>query len=177
MLFAARVTPGHTLTANDLARELRARGYAPRAVNVAAVADKFATSVVDQTFRARLFAGFGLSALLLAMIGIYAVQAFAVMRRRLEFGIRVSLGASQSDLMWLVIAATLRPAAIGVLVGLTIAFMSAQLVQALLFGIDARDLSTFAAVAVLLVLATIAAVWIPARRAARADPAVLLRAD
>ena len=177
MLFAARVTPGHTLTASDLARELRARGYAPRTVNVAAVADKFATSVVDQTFRARLFAGFGLSALLLAMIGIYAVQAFAVMRRRLEFGIRVSLGASRSDLMWLVIAATLPPAAIGVLGGLTTAFMSARLVQALLFGIDARDLSTFAAVAVLLVLAAIAAAWIPARRAARADPAVLLRAD
>ncbi len=175
MLFAARVAAGHTLTAGDLARELRARGYAPRTVSVAAVADKFATSVVDQTFRARLFAGFGLVALLLAMIGIYAVQSFAATQRRAEFGIRVSLGATRGDLWRLLVRDTLRPAIAGVLFGLLVAYWGAQFLQSFLYGVDARDPWTFVGVAILLLVVAVAAVWMPARRASRTDPAVVLR--
>jgi predicted permease len=175
MLFAVRVKPGHTLTVSDLTRELKTKGYAPRTVRITAVADSFASGVVDQVFRARLFAGFGVVTLLLAMIGVYAVQSFAVTQRRAEFGIRVALGATRGDLWRLLIRDTMRPAIIGVLFGLVVAYWASQFFQAFLYGMDARDPMTFGGVALLLLTVAAAAVWLPARRASRTDPAVVLR--
>jgi putative ABC transport system permease protein len=176
MLFAARVTPGHELTVGDLAREFRDRGFAPRAVSVVAIADNFASGVVDQTFRARLFTVFGLVALVLAMIGIYAVQSFAVTQRRAEFGIRVSLGATPRDLWRLLIRDTVRPAVVGVVSGLFAAYWGAEFLQSFLYGVAARDPWTFAGVAGGLVTSATAAAWLPARRASKTDAAIALRA-
>jgi predicted permease len=175
MLFAVRVSSGSELTAVALARDFRSRGLAPKSVAVNIVADGFASSAANETFRARLFAGFGLVALVLAITGIYAVQSFAVSQRRTEFSVRVSLGATPRDLGRLVLLETVRPVTIGIVVGLVAAYWSAGLVQSFLYGFDARDPWTFLGVASLLVTAAGVAVWAPARRAARTEPMTALR--
>jgi hypothetical protein len=175
MLFAVRVGPGQALTAADFSRQFKARGFAPKTVAIGAVADNFASAVVDHTFRAWLFAGFGLVSIVLAVIGVYAVQSFTVALRRTEFGIRVSLGAALGDLWGLLVRETIRPAIVGVLLGVVVTYWASQFLKSFLYGVDPRDPQMFIGVAVLLVAVAIAAVWLPARRASRTDPASILR--
>jgi putative ABC transport system permease protein len=177
MMFAVRLAPGRTLTTGDVVHTLREHGYVPTFARVDRVADNFAMSVVDQRFRAQLFLGFGVVAVVLAVIGVYAVQSFIVMLRLSEFGIRVSLGASPRDLWRMLILETMRPTVVGVVLGLIATVWAGQFLQAFLVGIQARDPWTFASVAVLLFFASALAAWVPARRASRTDPAIVLRAQ
>ncbi|HKS80251.1 MAG TPA: ABC transporter permease [Candidatus Acidoferrales bacterium] len=123
-------------------------------------------------FIAGLFAA---AALALAAIGIYGLLSYAVARRTQEIGVRVALGAQHSDVLRLILGEGSRLAAIGVAAGIAVSFAVTRLMSALLFGIEATDPATFAAVAVLLILVALFASYIPARRAMRVDPIVALR--
>jgi putative ABC transport system permease protein len=177
MMYAVRMTAGRTLTADDVTRAVRARGFAPERADATSVADMFDRGVVDQKFRAELFTAFGLVALVLAMVGLYAVQSFHVALRRTEFGIRISLGATPRDLWRMLITQTLRPAVAGIVLGTVVTYWAAQFLQSLLVDVNARGWRTYAVVAAALFTATVVAVWLPARRAARTNPAVVLKAQ
>lgn len=125
---------------------------------------------------ALLMGAFAAAALLLAAIGIYGLVAYAVTLRRQEFGIRMALGAARGDVLRLVLVEAARIASVGVALGALAAFGAARLIRALLFGVGASDLPTFAATAALLAAIALAASYLPARRAVRVDPVAALRA-
>lgn len=118
-----------------------------------------------------------LVAVLLGAVGIYGVLAYVVMLRRKEFGVRLALGASPGRLLALVMREGLAMGLFGIGAGLGAGMLLADLLDSLLFGVNARDPLTFAGVAVVLAAVCAAACYGPARRAARADPVAALRAE
>ena len=124
---------------------------------------------------ARLTTAFSMLALAVAVFGIYAVVSYAVGQRRREIGIRAALGANRKDLLFLFLVEAMRPVTIGLLVGLTSAFALSGYLKGLLFEVQPTDPVSFVASALVLLVCTMCAIAIPARRGATADPAVSLR--
>jgi predicted permease len=123
-----------------------------------------------------LLGSFALMAMGLAAAGIYGVMAFAVAQRRVEFGIRMALGASRRDVLMLVGAQGLRLAAVGIAIGLAAAALLSSLLGGLVVGVRAADPRVFAATAAVLGIIALAACVAPAMRAMRVDPNEALRA-
>ena len=126
---------------------------------------------------AMLSAGFGLLATLLASIGLYGVMAFLVARRTKELGIRLALGAQKGRITWMVMREVLALLFVGLAVGIPASLALGRYVSAQLFGVRAHDPSIAALTVVLLALVSTTAGLIPARRAARIDPILALRAE
>ena len=124
---------------------------------------------------ARLSGFFGLLALVLACIGLYGLLSYEVARRTREIGIRVALGACQSDVLRLVIGQGIALAAVGAAIGIGLALGVTRFLGSMLYNVGAADPITFAGVAVLLAGVAALACYIPARRATRVDPLVALR--
>jgi predicted permease len=124
---------------------------------------------------ARLAGFFGLLALLLACIGLYGLVSYEVARRTREIGIRSALGAARRDVLRLVLLQGMRLAVIGAVAGIALALALMRFAQDLLFGVKAADPLTFVCVTLLLTGVTLAACFVPARRAMRVDPVVALR--
>jgi predicted permease len=117
----------------------------------------------------------GLLAALLAAIGLYGVMAYMVSRRTREIGIRMALGASQTNVAWLVLRENVRISAAGLGIGLVAAFGIGKLIESQLFGVKASNPLVFLIAAALLSAVAFLAGWLPARRAAGVDPMVALR--
>ena len=128
-------------------------------------------------FNARVIGAFAVAALLLAAIGVYAVMGAYVGQRRTEIGIRVALGAGAADVRRLIIGEGLRLTAAGIAIGLGGAIAAAYLLRGLLFGVAPLDAVSLVGAALLLVGASTAASYLPARRAMRVDPLATLRAE
>jgi ABC-type antimicrobial peptide transport system permease subunit len=126
---------------------------------------------------ATMFVAFGTLALVLAAVGLYSVIAYNVAQRTHELGVRRALGAQASHAVRLVVVDGLRLAAIGVAIGVFIAFWAGRFLKPLLFDVSPRDPLVFVTVAGVLVLVAVAASWIPALRASRVDPNVALRTE
>jgi predicted permease len=124
-----------------------------------------------------MFTVFGTLALVLAAIGLYGVIAYNVVQRSHEMGVRVALGARSRDVVWLVMRQGALVAAAGIALGGVIALASSRWVEPLLFGVSARDPLVYALVAATMLAMAAIASFVPARRAARADPNVALRAE
>lgn len=118
---------------------------------------------------------FAAAALLLAALGVYGVMAYAVTQRQRELGVRLALGATPAALRAMILREGGWLALVGLTIGLGAAFGAGQLLGKLLFGVGPFDLRTFAAVPVVLGLVTLAAAWLPARRAMRLDPLTAIR--
>jgi putative ABC transport system permease protein len=125
----------------------------------------------------QLLAGFAAIALVLAAVGIYGVMAYRVRRRTRELGTRLALGASPAQLTRLVLRQAGAIAFAGLTLGIGIAAFATRALSSLLFGVTPWDPAALAAAAALLAAATLAASWLPARRAARIDPVTSLAAD
>jgi putative ABC transport system permease protein len=136
-----------------------------------------AGSLERQRFLLRLLAGFALVALALAAVGVYGVMSYTVAERIPEVGVRLAVGASPGDIVRLILREGIALGASGVAIGLVLAAVGAGALRTLLFEVPPRDPLSLAAVAGLLLLATLAAAWLPARRAARIDPIKALRAE
>jgi len=124
-----------------------------------------------------LFGAFAAVAILLAVAGIYGVVSFAVSRRTREIGIRIALGARPGDVVAQVLGSGMALVAIGTTVGLAASVAIANVLKSMLFGVSARDLATYAAVAALVALVGALANSVPARRAAAIDPIRALRTE
>ena len=136
-----------------------------------------ARSLARPRFNALLLSIFAGSALVLTAIGIYGVLAYSVAQRTNEIGIRIALGAAQSNIFRLVIGQAMTIVGISVAVGLVGASAAAHLLSSLLFGVSAWDPLTFSAIVILISLVAFLAAWVPARRACRVDPIVALRVE
>jgi predicted permease len=143
--------------------------------NSGTLADEFSETLTSPRFRAILLAGFAVIALLLASIGIYGVTAHAVSQRTHEVGIRMALGARGSDVLGMMVVQHLRPALIGLAIGVVAAIALSRSLSSLVYGVGTTDPLTFLLMGAALVGVAAAACWIPARRATRVDPVVALR--
>ena len=145
------------------------------AITFRLLSEQVNASLVQERMVAILSGFFGGLALLLAALGLYGVTSYAVSRRRTEIGIRMALGAAPGGVVRLVLRRVAVLVGIGVLVGAGVSVWASPFVTALLYGLAPRDPSTLIFAAVLLSLIGATAGWIPARRAARIDPARVLR--
>jgi len=134
-------------------------------------------SLARRRFSVLLLGVFAGVALVLATIGIYGVNAYLVSQNTREIGIRVALGATERNILGMVVRHGMTLALSGVAIGLTGAFLLTRLIRSLLFGVAAFDPFTFVGVSLLLALVALLASYISARRAARIDPMVSLRCD
>jgi predicted permease len=137
----------------------------------------FAESTRRPRLLAQLLGTFAGLALLLAAVGTYGVLSYMVTERRREIGIRMALGAARSSVIALVMRQGLTAAAIGIVLGVAAAAVANRLMSTLLFGVRPTDLMTFAGVILTIAVVAAAASWLPAWRASRLDPNVVLRAD
>jgi predicted permease len=143
--------------------------------DVRTMAEVVSLSTSRERFNMWLMTVFGVSALLLAAIGIYGLMAYSVEQRTQEIGIRLALGAQGSQVKNMVVLQGMRLALVGVVIGLGVSFYLARLISSLLFGVSAWDPLVFVGVPVVLTIVSLLAVWLPARRASRVDPMVALR--
>jgi len=139
--------------------------------------EAMAELVASQVFVLRLLGLFAAIAVTLAAIGIYSVLAYSVAQRRHEVGIRLALGARPAQVAGLILGRALGLSAAGALIGIAGSLALTRYLDSLLYGVTARDPATLAAGCAVLVAAALAAAWLPARRAARQDPAATLRAE
>ncbi len=126
-------------------------------------------------FEMLLLGVFAAIALVLAAVGIYGVISYSVARRTREIGIRISLGASRTDVLRMIARQAMAPALAGAVVGLAGALLVSRLMAKMLYGVRPTDPVTFAGVAIVLGLAALLATCVPARRATRIEPMVALR--
>jgi predicted permease len=141
------------------------------------LAGQFRLSLLPQRLAATMIGAFGLVGLLLATLGIYGVLSFQVGQRTSEIGVRIALGARAGEVVKLILRQGLGMVAVGLVVGLGLALAVARLIEGFLHGVDPGDLLTFIGVPLVLVVVALLASWVPARRAARVDPMVALRAE
>lgn len=135
------------------------------------------TSLFPARMAAIALGSFGILALILAAVGIYGVMSHVVAGRTREIGLRIALGAQLSDVQKLILKQGMILAAIGSLCGLLVAFGGARMMKSLLYGVSTSDPITFMCVALLLCGIALLACWIPARRASRVEPMIMLRAE
>ena len=175
MMFFIRTAGDPALLALGARRALKeaAPGFPVYAVQTmqAHVADSFATA----RFTATLVGLFAAFALVLATLGAYGVVSFAVTQRRREIGVRVALGATPRDVVGLIVRQGMALASVGGAIGLAGALAATRLLRAQLYGVEPSDPITLLSIVALLVLAVLAASWLPARRAAGVPPVDALR--
>ena len=135
-----------------------------------------AASIAEPRFRTLLLAGFALTALVLASIGVYGLISYSVAQRTREIGIRVALGAQPRQVTAPIVREGIVLALMGIGLGLGGALAATRLLSSFLFGVEATDPLTFAAVAALLLGVALLASYIPSRRASKIDPLDALRA-
>ena len=134
-------------------------------------------STARESFNMLLLTIFGAAALILASIGIYGLMAYSVQQRTQELGIRMALGADRGKIRNLVVRQGMQLAIIGVVVGIAAAFGLTRLIASFLFGVKSWDPIAFVSIPILLLLVALAAVWLPAARAAKLDPMQALRVE
>jgi putative ABC transport system permease protein len=131
-------------------------------------------SVAAPRFQAMLTSAFGVIALLLAAIGLYALIAYQVQQRTNEIGVRVALGATNGEIARLVLVRAAIVAAAGIVIGLAGALFTGRFLQSIVYQVSTRDPVIYATVPLLLAAIAMLAAWVPVRRAVRLDPAIAL---
>jgi putative ABC transport system permease protein len=133
------------------------------------------STTLERRFETDLLLGFSASALFLSVLGLFGVASLSATRHSREFGIRMALGATGADVLWLEIVRNIVIVLTGLVVGLLLSFATHRALATLLFGVSPLNLKVYAAAAAVLIISAIIAVLIPALRAARMDPAIVLR--
>jgi ABC-type antimicrobial peptide transport system permease subunit len=130
-------------------------------------------------FTLLVLAAFSVAALVLTIVGIYGMLAYTVAQRRQEMGIRLALGAEKSDIVRLVVGQGLMLAVAGIVIGLlgalALSWIMASMLSGVLYGVGARDLTTFAVAPLVFLVIALFASYLPARRATQVDPNEALR--
>jgi putative ABC transport system permease protein len=144
---------------------------------VSTMKDELALQAGDNRFYAYLTGVYATCAVLLAILGIYSVLANSVSRRFGEIGIRMAMGAQSGDIVQMVLVQGMKTLVFGLVVGVALALFGTKLVASLLHGVGANDPLSFAAVTLGLLVLGVLACYLPARRATRADPLIVLRGE
>jgi ABC-type antimicrobial peptide transport system permease subunit len=139
--------------------------------------ERVRSTFAEERFRTTLISVFGTLAALLAAVGLYGVTARAVNRRTREVGIRVALGASRGRVIAMMLRSTMAGAGIGVLAGVAGSLGASRLIADYLYDVDPRDPATYATIVAFLIAVALFASFVPARRAARVQPASVLRGE
>jgi predicted permease len=137
--------------------------------------EQLEASYSDQRLFSRLATFFGLLAALLVATGLYATLAYRVNRRTAEIGVRMALGAQRPQVLWMILRESLLMSAVGIAVGIPLAFASTRLLKSMLFGLSPYDPLTFIAALLGIALVAATAAFLPALRASSIDPIVALR--
>jgi predicted permease len=145
--------------------------------NIQSMQEHLRDAFVLPRVAATLFGVFGAIGLILAAVGLYGVMSYSVSRRTREIGIRMALGARVGQVQQLIVREGMVPAAIAIAVGMPAAYALSRLFTSVLYGIHNDDPATYAAVPVFLAVVALFACWLPARRASRVDPQVVLRSE
>jgi predicted permease len=139
--------------------------------------DDLGETVATPRRRTLLLGLLGGLGMLLTLVGIFSMTAYAVARRTQEIGIRMAFGAGPADVVLTMVRDAAWPTLLGLSAGMAGAFYATRVIASFLFETPSHDPATFAAVAVLMGVASLVAAWVPARRAARVDPVIALRAE
>ena len=161
--------------AGPLIRLARSGGPALRMYEVRTFDDLLELSLWRLRWQAALLGAFGLLAVTLSVVGLYGVVAYTVAQRTREIGVRMALGAQKADVQWMVLARGLRLTAAGIGIGLGLSAAATRFLRAFLYGVSPLDATAFAAASLAWIVIAMVASYLPARRAARVDPAVSLR--
>ena len=175
--FIARTTRKPAAVAEPLRRLIQSAAPNMPYAEVRPLADRLGRQTRSWTLGATMFSIFGALSLVLAAIGLYSVVAFTVAQRVHEFGVRVALGATGASLLRLTVVRGVLPVIAGLGAGVVIALVAARLLEGLLFELSPRDPTVFLTVSALLLLVSVVASLVPARRAAHVDPMLALRSD
>jgi predicted permease len=174
----------HVRTANDpqnlaaeIQAEIRSLDRDIALINVSTMSQILGNALWARRMGAALLGFFGFLALTMAAVGVYGVMSYSANQRRHEIGIRMALGATASGVLQLVLRQGMAVAGIGVLVGLGASLILSRAVASLLYGVSATDPLTFGSISGLIVLVALAASYVPARRATKVDPLVVLRSE
>jgi putative ABC transport system permease protein len=146
-------------------------------IDVKTIDEVIDKSLTRERFDTFLFVSFGFIALALTLIGVYGVMSYTVAQRTRDVGIRMALGAGKDDVLRLIVGQGARLTVLGLAFGAVAAWMLSRLMLSLLYGVEAGDIATFAGVALGLGLLSLAASYLPARRAAKVDPLIALRSE
>ena len=174
VLVRTMADPG--LAASALRSELRQMD-SRMLVTTHTMRETFAEETSQPRFQSAMFGGFAALSLLLAMVGIYGVVAFAVASRTKEIGIRMAIGADANRVVLLMVRDIAAPVALGILAGLAGSVAASRYLGTLLYDIKPTDPLTYGGVVALMAVAALGASLAPARRASRVDPVNVLRAE
>lgn len=174
MVEPAREAAGAVRAVRETLRELD--GEVPLA-RVSPVDELYAGVTQLPRYFAMVVGAFAVAALLLALVGVYGVMAYAVSLREREIGVRLALGAAPGGLVRWLVGQGARLTAAGLLIGVVAAALATRVVSSMLYGVSALDGVTFGAVTLLLAAASLTACWLPARQARRVDPVEALRGE
>jgi putative ABC transport system permease protein len=177
MTVAVRTTGEPSRIVTSIVGLVRALDPELAVANIRTMDEVVSNSVAERRLTMLLLTMFAGAALLLAAIGIYGVIAYGVTQRTQEIGIRMALGAQQSDVLNMVVKQALVMALAGIVVGGTGALLLTRLMQGLLFQVKPADPVTFIVVSAILAAVAVLASYLPGRRATRVDPVIALRAE
>ncbi|HVG17890.1 MAG TPA: ABC transporter permease [Blastocatellia bacterium] len=173
MLARTNVDPSQMIS--SLKREVQGLDPQLTVFNIATMQARIDNETSHSRFNAQLLAILSMLALALAMVGIYSVINYSVTQRYHEIGIRMALGAQRTDILKLVVGQGMVLVITGIIIGLTLAFISTRLLGAMLYGISGTDWFTYLETSLLLAAVAATACYVPAHRASKVDPIVVLR--
>ncbi|MGD2153335.1 MAG: ADOP family duplicated permease, partial [Gemmatimonadales bacterium] len=177
MYVAAKTAGDPLLLAEPVRRELAALDPEVPLYRIETMEGYVSGAMSNSRLVGGLLSAFSVLALVLSAVGIFGVISFSVVQRMREIGIRMALGAHRGDVLRMVTGQSLRVSLAGVVLGLIAAFALTRLMSSLLFEVDPVDPLTYAALAAFLVAVSTLAAYLPARRATRVDPAIVLREE
>ena len=172
-----RTPPGALPILPDVRNEVRSLDPNVPLRGVGNLETAVSRSMGPARFYSLLLAIFATLAVVLATVGLYGVVAYLVTRRTREIGIRMALGAGAADVVRLVLSQGMRPAIVGIVLGLGGAYLTSTALRSMLYNVKALDVTTLVTVAGLLLVVTIVATLVPARRASRISPITILRME
>ena len=145
--------------------------------SVTSLEEQVDRSIATQSLIARLSSFFGILAVLLACIGIYGLLSYSVARRTSELGIRLALGAQSRALLWMILRECILLLVLGLAIGIPVALSSTRILKSLLYQLSPLDPTAITMAIAAVACVTVAAAWLPARRATRINPSQALRTE
>jgi putative ABC transport system permease protein len=170
-----RTDAGETAMLRQRVSEAVVRVNANVTTSMRALDDVVDAALSQERLVARLSACFSVLALLLAALGLYGITSYSVTRRHTELGIRLALGTAPRQVAGLVLSNVAKLVAVGLVAGLIVSWWASRFIRGMLFALEPGDVPTMVAATTVLVCVALLASWLPARRAARIDPAQILR--